>query len=56
MINRGISADLQITINSSRVFPPGKAEASRLSRIYISGVYVEGAHARGGVCRIMDRR
>ena len=43
MINRGISADLQITINSSRVFPPpGKAEASRLSR-YI------GSIRRGGV-------
>ena len=45
MINRGISADLQITINSSRVFPPGKAEASGISRIYIEcirrrGVYV----------------
>ena len=53
MINRGISADLQITINSSRVFPPGKAEASRLFRI--SGVYGEEAYMYLRTRWIMNR-
>ena len=49
MINRGISADLQITINSIRVFPRERLRRGD-SRVYIYRVYTWRGHTPAAAC------